>query len=31
MKDLEVLNAIRKEEERQLNNIECIASEIYVS
>ena len=31
MKDLEVLNAIRKEGERQLNNIECIASENYVS
>ena len=31
MRDLEVLNAIRKEEERQLNNIECIASENYVS
>ena len=31
MRDLEVLNAIKKEEERQLNNIECIASENYVS
>ena len=31
MRDLEVLNSIRKEEERQLNNIECIASENYVS
>ncbi len=31
MRDLEVLNAILKEEERQLNNIECIASENYVS
>ena len=31
MKDLEVLNAIKLEEERQLNNIECIASENYVS
>lgn len=31
MKDQAVLDAIRKEEERQLNNIECIASENYVS
>ncbi|MBR3839627.1 MAG: serine hydroxymethyltransferase [Erysipelotrichales bacterium] len=31
MKDIQVLNAITKEETRQLNNIECIASENYVS
>ncbi len=31
MKDQAVLDAIRREEERQLNNIECIASENYVS
>ncbi len=31
MKEQAVLDAIRKEEERQLNNIECIASENYVS
>lgn len=31
MKDIQVLSAIQKEEKRQLNNIECIASENYVS
>lgn len=31
MKDLKVLQAIQNEEKRQLNNIECIASENYVS
>ena len=31
MKDIDVLKAIQSEEERQLHNIECIASENYVS
>ena len=31
MRDLVIAQAIQKEELRQLNNIECIASENYVS